>query len=140
MSIKFFYDSTRFRLTNEAKLKYFIRKVITKKLRKTGDLSFIFTSDQVLLKINQEFLGHDYFTDVISFDYGVDDVINGEVYISIERVNKNSRKFKTELNTEITRVMLHGVLHLCGMSDMNSDEKKIMRMEEDKFLKMYEEL
>ncbi len=140
MSIKFFYDSTRFRLTNEAKLIHFIRKVITKKLRKTGDLSFIFTSDQVLLKINQEFLGHDYFTDVISFDYGVDDVINGEVYISIERVKKNSRKFKTELNTEITRVMLHGVLHLCGMSDMNSDEKKIMRMEEDKFLKMYEEL
>lgn len=140
MSIKFFYDSTRFRLTNEAKLKYCIRKVITKKLRKTGDLSFIFTSDQVLLKINQEFLGHDYFTDVISFDYGVDDVINGEVYISIERVKKNSRKFKTELNTEITRVMLHGVLHLCGMSDMNSDEKIIMRMEEDKFLKMYEEL
>ncbi|NLD45747.1 MAG: rRNA maturation RNase YbeY [Clostridiaceae bacterium] len=136
MSINYFYDRTRFRLKNEERLKYFIKKVITIKQRKTGNLSFIFTSDKSLLKINQEFLGHDYFTDVISFDYGDNDIINGEVYISIDRVKKNSRKFETDLNIELTRVMLHGVLHLCGMNDIDPDERMQMRMEEEKFLKM----
>lgn len=136
MSINYFYDRTRFRLKNEERLKYFIKKVITIKQRKTGNLSFIFTSDKSLLKINQEFLGHDYFTDVISFDYGDNDIINGEVYISIDRVKKNSRKFEIDLNIELTRVMLHGVLHLCGMNDIDPDERMQMRMEEEKFLKM----
>lgn len=136
LSINYFYDRTRFRLKNEERLKYFIKKVITIKQRKTGNLSFIFTSDKSLLKINQEFLGHDYFTDVISFDYGDNDIINGEVYISIDRVKKNSRKFETDLNIELTRVMLHGVLHLCGMNDIDPDERMQMRMEEEKFLKM----
>lgn len=136
MSINYFYDRTRFRLKNEERLKYFIKKVITIKQRKTGNLSFIFTSDKSLLKINQEFLGHDYFTDVISFDYGDNDIINGEVYISIDRVKKNSRKFEIDLNIELTRVMLHGVLHLCGMNDVDPDERMQMRMEEEKFLKM----
>jgi len=136
LSINYFYDRTRFRLKNEERLKYFIKKVITIKQRKTGNLSFIFTSDKSLLKINQEFLGHDYFTDVISFDYGDNDIINGEVYISIDRVKKNSRKFETDLNIELTRVMLHGVLHLCGMNDIDPDERMQMRMEEEKFLEM----
>ncbi len=136
LSINYFYDRTRFRLKNEERLKYFIKKVITIKQRKTGNLSFIFTSDKSLLKINQEFLGHDYFTDVISFDYGDNDIINGEVYISIDRVKKNSRKFEIDLNIELTRVMLHGVLHLCGMNDIDPDERMQMRMEEEKFLKM----
>ena len=136
LSINYFYDRTRFRLKNEERLKYFIKKVITIKQRKTGNLSFIFTSDKSLLKINQEFLGHDYFTDVISFDYGDNDIINGEVYISIDRVKKNSRKFEIDLNIELTRVMLHGVLHLCGMNDIDPDERMQMRMEEEKFLEM----
>ena len=104
---------------------------------RTGDLNFIFMSDKSLLKLSKEFLRHDYYTDVITFSFNEDDVINGEVYISIERVRINSKRFKTSLYEEIKRVMVHGVLHLCGMNDENEEEKKAMRIEEDKYLSLF---
>jgi probable rRNA maturation factor len=99
-------------------------------------LNFIFCSDVYLLKINQQFLKHDTYTDIITFDYGNNHfqkskAITGEIYISVERIKENARKFKTSVNDELHRVMIHGVLHLCGFKDKKVLEKKAMRAQED---------
>ncbi len=102
-----------------------------------GDLSYIFVADQVLLGINKEFMKHDYFTDIITFNYNNNKTVNGEIYISIETVYRNSKKYGVSLKNELLRVMVHGVLHLIGYDDKNENEKKRMREEEDIWIKGY---
>lgn len=110
--------------------------IIAKEGRKSGDLSFIITNDERLKQINVEFLKHDYYTDVITFNYNEKDVINGEVYISLDRVKENSLNYNVSLEEELMRVIIHGVLHLVGFDDINEAKKIEMRRMEDLWLNL----
>jgi probable rRNA maturation factor len=139
VSIKIFYDEVEFRLKGQRKILKAIEKIIIETKNTTGDLSFVFTSDETIRKINNQFLDHDYNTDVISFNYNVEDIVNGEIYISVETVKKNSVSYDVSIYKEIKRVMIHGVLHLIGYDDKSDKQLKIMRKMEDIWLKKMED-
>jgi rRNA maturation RNase YbeY len=98
---------------------------------KIGKLTFIFTSDNYILKVNQTYLNHDYYTDVITFDYSSEKEISGDIFISLDTVASNSKQFNVSFQDELHRVIVHGVLHLLGFKDKSEDEQKEMRKEED---------
>jgi rRNA maturation RNase YbeY len=112
-----------------------IKTLLEMEGKKVGDLCFIFCMDDFLLDINKKYLKHDYYTDVITFDYTVDSSISGDIFISIERVDENAREFGVAFEHELSRVMYHGVLHLCGYKDKSEDEEQTMREKEDFYLK-----
>ena len=134
MSIRIFYDETDFRLKGWRKAVGIIKKVIEKEQKISGDLSFIITDDESLRKINVEFLEHDYYTDVITFNYNEKDFINGEVYISLDRVTENALNYNVSLNNELLRILIHGVLHLVGYDDRDEESRSEMRRMEDYWL------
>ena len=138
MRIRIFYDETNFRINGWRKVVKLIKEVIAKEGKISGDLSFIITNDEYLREINVRFLEHDYNTDVITFNYNSGNVINGEVYISLERVKENALNYKVSLKEEIQRIILHGVLHLVGYDDKTKEEKAIMNEMENRWLKFIE--
>ena len=139
MSLRIFYDETDFRLKGWRKAVKILNKVIEKEGKISGDLSFIITNDERLREINIQFLEHDYYTDVITFNYNNGDIINGEVYISLERVTENASNYNVSLKSEIFRVLIHGVLHLVGYNDFVENDKIRMREMEDHWLGRVEE-
>ena len=100
-----------------------------------GDISIIFVSDSYLLEMNQKYLNHDYYTDIITFDYCEMNIVSGDLFISVDRVQENADTFNVDFLTELHRVMIHGVLHLCGYKDKSDDEERLMRELENKYLK-----
>ena len=99
-----------------------------------GDISIIFVSDSYLLEMNQKYLNHDYYTDIITFDYCDMNIVSGDLFISVDRVQENAETFDVDVLTELHRVMIHGVLHLCGYKDKTEEEERNMRELENKYL------
>ena len=135
MSIRIYYDETNFRFRGWKKTVKIIQEVIAKEEKISGDLNFIMTNDKNLREINVEFLEHDYNTDVISFNYSNGNSINGEVYVSLDRVKENSLNYNVSLKNELLRVIIHGVLHLLGYNDSSEVERSEMRKLEDYWMK-----
>jgi len=105
--------------------------------RKVGDLNYIFCNDDCILEVNKEFLGHDYYTDIITFDYSEPGRVSGDMFISLDTVLSNSSKFHTSYEKELMRVIIHGVLHLCGINDKGPGERAVMEAAEEKALDMW---
>lgn len=138
MAILFSSHRTRFQLPNPKKTSAWIEKVVKAEKLQVGNLSYIFCSDKYLLGINQQYLNHDTFTDIITFDYTEKGsrALEGEIYISIDRVKENAKKLGVEFPVELHRVIVHGVLHLVGYKDKSEKDVKEMRRREDKYLGM----
>ena len=132
--INFNYE-TAFSLDNEAQLFEWIVGVISSEGHKLEEVNYIFCDDAYLLKLNVEFLKHDTLTDIISFDYSVGKIIQGDIFISVERVADNAHDFNVSLHEELQRVMVHGVLHYCGYKDKSESDSKLMRQKEEHYLK-----
>lgn len=115
-------------------LKRWLTAVAAEEQKRVGELSFIFCSDDYLLDINRRFLNHDYYTDVITFDYSEDGCIVGDIFISIDTVRVNAEEYRQGFENELYRVMVHGVLHLCEYKDHSDTEKQLMRAKEDYYL------
>lgn len=118
-------------ISNKLKIRNWIKKVVEKEQKSVGSINYIFVSDEYLLKLNNESLNHDYYTDIITFDYTEKSVLSGDLFISIDRVKDNAKQLNISFIDELHRVMIHGVLHLCGYGDKSSKEEKIMREKED---------
>jgi rRNA maturation RNase YbeY len=134
LSIKIYYDKLKFRIHKTGEIKKFLEKVISNERKTTGDLKFIFTNDEIELDINRKFLGHDYYTDIISFDYSAGNVVDGEIYISIDALKRNASKYNVSTYEEVVRVMIHGILHLCGYRDDDKQRKDNMFGRQEKLL------
>ncbi|WP_299314211.1 rRNA maturation RNase YbeY [uncultured Aquimarina sp.] len=134
--INFFYESVDLDV-DEKSISSWIRKVIFSEKKKEGEISFIFCNDDYLLKINQDFLDHDTYTDIISFDNSLGNELNGDIFISYERVVDNSSIYSVSKEEELRRVIIHGILHFCGFKDKTSDEGVIMRQKEEEKLIMF---
>ena len=133
MEINYFFEETQdFDLNTD--LQPLIIKAFNDENKEGGELNFIFCSDDYLLKINKEYLDHDYYTDIITFDYAEQNIISGDVFISKDRVLDNAEKFNVSFENEINRVMIHGVLHLLGYKDKTENERKQMRLKEEQYM------
>ena len=102
--------------------------------KKVGDIAYIFCSDDEILRINNEYLAHDYYTDIITFDYSEDNIISGDLFISLDTVKTNAEKYNTEYEQELFRVIIHGILHLCGLKDKTPEDQSKMRDSENRAL------
>lgn len=135
MSIRIYYDDVKFRYKGWNKIKRLVAEILNTENRTAGEINFIITTDEKLKSINVEFLEHNYFTDVITFNYNDDRIVNGEIYISIDTIRHNSAEYGETIQSELSRVMIHGVLHLVGYDDKSDQEKIVMRQKEDFWLK-----
>ena len=131
--ISFNYE-TELQLDNEEHLSQWISNTITKEGFSEGEINYIFCDDAYLIDLNIEFLDHDTLTDIISFDYTLGKLINGDVYISIERVRENADDFEVTFENELSRVMIHGILHYCGYKDKTEAEEAEMRSKENYYM------
>lgn len=134
MKINFHYDIRNFRLRDSKLTKKIISRIVSDAGMRGGAADIIITSDDKVYEINREFLGHDYFTDIITFNYNNGKTVNGEIYISAERVRENAKKFSVKPDSEMKRVIYHGFLHLCGYDDRTAEEKKRMSEMEEMYL------
>ena len=134
--INFNYE-TDFTLENEDVYASWLSSVIVSESKKEGEVNYIFCDDEYLHKINLEYLNHDTLTDVISFDYTMGNEINGDIFISIERVKDNAIDFNVPFEEELKRVLVHGILHYCGFKDKGEAEELLMRQKEDEKILLF---
>lgn len=140
MNINFAYIDVRFLPSNRLSLRRWIKTLAKKWGYEVGTIAFGFCSDKYILEANRKYLNHDYYTDIITFDYTQDKVLSGDMLISVDTVRSNSLKLDTAFSEELHRVMIHGVLHLMGYTDSTDEEIVIMRAKEDECLTVLEEI
>lgn len=138
MAIQFSFQ-TNYPLKSRTKIKQWIKQVIEAKRKKTGNITYIFCDDEYLLEVNKQYLQHDYYTDVITFDYVENDLISGDIFISTDRVRENALAFGSSETEELHRVIIHGALHLLGLKDKSEKEASQMRQAENEALKLLNE-
>lgn len=126
-----------FEVPNEDLYSNWIESVIESEGKECGEIAYIFCNDEYLLEINQQYLDHDTLTDIISFDYTEGDLVSGDIFISVDRVQDNATDFKISFEEELKRVMIHGVLHYCGYKDKTEKDEALMRNKEDEKIKMF---
>jgi len=131
-----FHSEIDFNLKNKSLYKKWIKNCILKQKMKVGAVNYIFCDDAYLLKINQAYLNHDTYTDIISFDYSENSILSGDIFISIESVRENAKKYSTSFQNELNRVLIHGILHFIGYKDKTQKEKEEMRKQEDYYLSL----
>ncbi len=135
--ISFFSEDVDLPNFNQDTVTYWLSNVCSNELKELEEVSIIFCSDEYLLEMNKQYLEHDYYTDIITFDYCVDNQILGDLFVSIDRVADNAILNNVTFDNELLRVMVHGVLHLIGYKDKSPDEELLMRSKEDHYLNLY---
>lgn len=138
--IRFFNEQTKFDFRKRRLFKQWLKMVAESEVKKIGDINVIFCSDPYILEVNQKYLQHDYFTDIITFDYCEGSVLSGDLFISIDSVSENSVFYKTEFKDELDRVIVHGLLHLIGYDDHTEEDQKMMRFKENYYLEILKKL
>jgi probable rRNA maturation factor len=132
-----FHHETDFTLSNPGSFEAWLMKVIESEEKIAGDINYIFCDDEYLLKVNLEYLNHDTYTDIITFDYCEGNFLHGDVFISVERVAENAVTYGVDFSQELLRVMSHGILHLCGYKDKSAEDERLMRSKEDEKISMF---
>jgi len=132
-----FFSETKFQLSQKRPLKNWLGKVIKQENMQIGDINIVFYNDEQLLKLNKQYLHHDTFTDIITFDYSEKNMLHGDIFISIERVKENAQRFNYAFEEELRRVMAHGILHLCGYKDKKNEDKQLMTQKEESALLLF---
>ena len=134
--IDFNYE-LEFTLDDEAVYASWLTKVIESENKKLGEINYIFCDDEYLLEINKQYLNHDYYTDIISFDYTENEVVSGDIFISIDRVKENASDYGVSFDNELKRVIIHGILHFCGYKDKSQEEERMMRLKEEEKINLF---
>ena len=137
MAIQFNNIDTKIPKLPSKTIRNWVKNVAFQYQRRVGEITYIFCSDEEILRINREYLKHDYYTDIITFDYSEKDTIAGDLFISIDTVRSNSQQYNTDFIEELHRVMIHGILHLCGFQDKTPEDEKAMRDRENAALLAY---
>ena len=136
MAVSFNFDNS-FNLKDRLKIKRWIKQVVENAGFRLGSVSYIFCSDEKILEVNKQYLNHDFYTDIITFDYVEKDTINGDIFISTDRVKENASQFNVPFEEELHRVIIHGILHLLGQQDHSPKEEKQMRKKENEALLLF---
>ena len=134
--IQYFFENVE-EITLPENCSEWIKKLILNEEKKVGNINYIFCDDEYLLKVNQDFLNHDYYTDIITFDYVKGKTISGDIFISLPRISENASTLSSSFEKELLRVLAHGVLHLCGYKDKSDEEEKEMRAKEDFYINLF---
>ena len=138
--VRYFFEDTDFVFKPKKINNLWLKTVAESEIRKLGQVNIIFCSDNYILDINQKYLQHDYFTDIITFDYCENDTLSGDLFISVDSVRENALFYKTEFTDELNRVIVHGLLHLIGYDDHSNEDIKVMRSKENYYLELRKSL
>ena len=140
MSIRFAVHNIDFELPESQKVRQWVSEVVRQRQKRVGNISYLFCDDEHMLQVNRQFLDHDTYTDIITFDYVAADLISGDILISVDRVGENARMYGMPFDQELHRVIIHGVLHLLGQGDKSPDEAAEMRRQEGEALALWEQM
>ena len=137
----FFSENKNFKISNKKEIRALLKKICKKENKKISFINCVFCSDNRLLEINKKYLNHNYLTDVVTFDFTTNKkTIEGDIYISIDRVKENAKKYKETFKKELLRIIIHGLLHLIGFLDKTKEEKNTMTLKENEYLSLYSKL
>jgi len=136
MAVSFYTEGVEMPCINKTEIRNWVKNIVEQHSKRLGPISYIFCDDKKILEVNQNFLKHDYYTDIITFDYTEGDKVSGDLFISLDTVRTNAEQFGQEYDTELHRVIIHGILHLCGINDKGPGEREIMEAEENKALEI----
>lgn len=131
------HPTHRFRLSDKTRKKKWLLKVIESEKKRCGEIGYLFAGDEYVLQQNQQYLKHNSYTDILTFHHNEGQLINGDILISTDRVKENAETFEKDFDDELLRVLVHGVLHLCGYKDKSKAEQKRMRRREDHYIRLY---